>query len=220
MMSLTATTPERVVALASLLVATQLVGFGCGDTLVNVLVPAGAGGEAGHDGEDGGGTADCVPPLIACAGDCADLSMSNAHCGACNVACSGGSFCSAGSCTCRDGDTMCSGVCTSLDADPQNCGNCAIRCEDGQSCHHGVCGTGCPPPTVLCDGECVDPESSEASGESCEEDESCSDGECGCLAPLVSCGEACVDLLTDKEHCGDCEVQCADEASCVDGVCR
>ncbi|XXY45099.1 hypothetical protein WME91_34365 [Sorangium sp. So ce269] len=211
--------PRHLAMLAWLPVLTQLASLGCGDTLIDVLVPADAG-------DPGAGSIDCAPPLAACASDCVDLSTSNASCGACGVTCSGGAFCSAGSCVCREGDAMCNGVCTSLDADPQNCGDCGIRCGRGQPCRRGVCGDACPPPQVPCHGECVDPESSDADcgcGDLCDEEDEgdeCHDRECGCVAPQVRCGASCVDLRSDDEHCGECDVQCRDHGPCVDGTCQ
>ncbi|WP_437587283.1 hypothetical protein [Sorangium sp. So ce1000] len=216
------TAPRHLAALTWLPVLFQLAGLGCGDTLIDVIVPADAGGGAGDPGA-GGGAADCAPSLAACEGGCVDLSTNNANCGACGVVCSGGAFCGAGRCVCREGDGMCNGVCTFLDADPQNCGACGIRCGSGQFCRHGVCEEGCPPPQISCDGECVDPEWSDGDcgcGDMCDEGEECHDGECDCVAPEVRCGESCVDLRSDGEHCGDCDVWCGDRSVCVDGICQ
>lgn len=37
--------------------------------------------------------------------------------------------------------------------------------------------------------------------------------------PCRTCGEACVDPLTDRENCGRCGVRCDDGESCLAGVC-
>ncbi len=41
-----------------------------------------------------------------------------------------------------------------------------------------------------------------------------------CAAPRVLCGGACVDLQTDRAHCGRCGAACASGQSCVAGACR
>ncbi|WP_437673591.1 hypothetical protein [Sorangium sp. So ce131] len=105
------TAPRHLAALAWLPVVTQLAGLGCGDTLIDVLVPADAGPDRGS-GRPGG---------------------------------------------------------------------CDDECDDGDECH---------------------------------------DSACGCVPPEVSCGESCVDLRSDDEHCGDCDVRCRDHTWCVDGTCQ
>lgn len=38
-------------------------------------------------------------------------------------------------------------------------------------------------------------------------------------APLVACAGACVDVDVDPEHCGGCDLPCADGLACVSGSC-
>lgn len=45
------------------------------------------------------GACDCEPGTLRCAGVCSDVSVSAAHCGACNTPCAAGKVCTAGSCT-------------------------------------------------------------------------------------------------------------------------
>src|SRR5688500_3296389 len=46
------------------------------------------------------------------------------------------------------------------------------------------------------------------------------DPRCGCAAPLVACGDACVDTRTDAAHCGACDTPCGAGESCVAGACE
>jgi len=94
---------------------------------------------------------------------------------------------------------------------------------------------------VLCDGLCIDPMTDSAycgaynsclgpySGELCAIGELCVDGGCRppCEPSQVRCDGACIDPLTDREHCGaalDCELDpgsaCPDDAACEDGRCE
>jgi len=47
-----------------------------------------------------------------------------------------------------------------------------------------------------------------------------SDTDMGCPADETLCGESCVDLQTDVDHCGACDVECPADATCVAGLCR
>lgn len=40
-----------------------------------------------------------------------------------------------------------------------------------------------------------------------------------CRAPLVLCGNSCVDLQTDRFHCSECDRSCGAEERCREGVC-
>ncbi|MBN1770649.1 MAG: hypothetical protein JXB32_05265, partial [Deltaproteobacteria bacterium] len=40
-----------------------------------------------------------------------------------------------------------------------------------------------------------------------------------CHVPQVECGGACVDLQTDRAHCGACDEACETGEVCVDGAC-
>ncbi len=62
-----------------------------------------------------------------------------------------------------------------------------------------------------CDGE-VDNEAT------CEGNLQCLDGQCACPAEQT-CGEQCVDLLTDSTHCGACGEACPEGQSCEEGMC-
>jgi hypothetical protein len=69
-------------------------------------------------------------------------------------------------------------------------------CEDGARCQAGVCDRPLVTPNVP-DGGVALP-----------------DG-----GPCQVCGERCVDLMRDPEHCGDCGHACAALDACVDGEC-
>jgi hypothetical protein len=49
----------------------------------------------------------------------------------------------------------------------------------------------------------------------------CSAGKCGiqCAAPLVKCGNACIDVDANPQHCGKCNESCESGESCTAGEC-
>jgi hypothetical protein len=51
-------------------------------------------------------------------------------------------------------------------------------------------------------------------------DTSASDGPTACDASLQVCNGACVDLTSDREHCGACSIACATDHFCLAGQCR
>jgi hypothetical protein len=42
----------------------------------------------------------------------------------------------------------------------------------------------------------------------------------GCAAPLVMCGDQCVDTSSDRDHCGACDEACPGNQVCVRSDCR
>lgn len=51
-------------------------------------------------------------------------------------------------------------------------------------------------------------------------DPTCDQGACLCEPPLADCGPAgCVDLDTDRNHCGDCGRKCRADEVCVEDGC-
>lgn len=189
------------------------VGIGCTDTLVEPLVWT----------TNPNGTT-CAPPATACGDECYDLSSSNGHCGACDIECSGGAYCAAGSCICPEGQTMCNGVCTSLDSDPHNCGACDRSCGNDDACLDGDCKSGCKSTAKYCDGACVDVKSSnDHCGDcsiECSNGQSCQNGDCECDLPLVACDKVCVDMDKDPMNCGGCNKVCGGGQTCNDGKCQ
>lgn len=168
---------HAIALIVALAIAPPLAPLGCGDTVIAPVVLADGGASDG-----GGGDVDCPAPSSACEGACVNLATSNSHCGSCGVACSGGSYCEAGSCVCSNGQTQCDGVCSALDADPQNCGACGHACEDGAVCIEGECkDDDCPPGEDRCDGECTNLSTDSEHCGDCNvecKNGSCEDGEC------------------------------------------
>jgi hypothetical protein len=65
-------------------------------------------------------------------------------------------------------------------------------------------------------------------GSGCVGEEVCGANDtCGCAdvfdgaqqQPATSCGERCVDVRSDEEHCGDCDTACSGSEVCDDGTC-
>jgi hypothetical protein len=81
--------------------------------------------------------------LCAGAGECANLSDSDDHCGSCGNTCGTNETCISGQCegNCGSGETYCSqqGICTDTDTDDSNCGSCGNTCGSGETCVSGQC---------------------------------------------------------------------------------
>jgi len=54
-------------------------------------------------------------------------------------------------------------------------------------------------------------------GEPCGNNGICDDGECVCAQG--ACGDTCVDLLTDDQNCGQCNLACPSGQHCLHGTC-
>jgi hypothetical protein len=81
---------------------------------------------------------------------------------------------------CASGQTCCNNTCVDVTSDPRNCGRCGALCRPGTMCAGGVCTIG----PVGCGG-----------GPPCGAGQSC-------------CGDACVTVGTDINHCGMCGRAC------------
>ena len=133
-----------------------------------------------------------------------------------SIGCGEGETCTSGTCSCP-APRMCGGRCVNTDIDPEHCGSCGNVCGLGDRCAGGSC---CTPSTEVCnamDDDCdgnVDEGGSIALG--CGAGESCAAGACGCG---MTCGAACIDTNTDRDHCGSCTNACALGLDCVGGVC-
>ena len=71
-----------------------------------------------------------------------------------------------------------------------------------------------------CDGE-IDEITTCESGANCPEGSYCIDGECktDCSPGTQDCDGECKDIMTDTEHCGDCNVSCPPGYTCEFGSC-
>ena len=144
----------------------------------------------------------CAPGLLACDGGCVDPTLTPAHCGACDRACETAEACVQGECVgeCDPGEMMCEQLCIAVASDPANCGACGRQCDSDEVCDAGTC-------VEACDA-------------SCDNDvELCVDGECTCRDGFVLCDGECVDISTDKDHCGMCGRDCG-EQPCGGGECQ
>lgn len=85
--------------------------------------------------------------------------------------------------------------------------------------------TGCTPPEVVCNANCVNPAVDRANcgrcGLACSAGEVCAGGVCSavCAAPWLLCNGECIDPMTDPENCGRCGVVCS-TGICNGGQCR
>jgi len=97
---------------------------------------------------------------------------------------------------CVSGQTCCGGECLNLGSDPANCGGCGVECGTNETCEDGKCTCGATQP---------------GQGPACQE-------------PFVCCGSGgdaeCVNILTDPDYCGACDVACRVDATCLVGGCQ
>src|SRR5262245_55966073 len=58
-------------------------------------------------------------------------------------------------------------------------------------------------------------------GETCPSGQFCENSICTavCTANLTACGASCIDLATDKKHCGDCNTPCSRDRECRASSC-
>jgi hypothetical protein len=152
----------------------------------------------------------CDPGWANCNADSADgcetdLGTDPANCGGCGQTCrapkNSSATCIEGRCgiVCDPGYTQCGEICVDLLNNALHCGACETPCPDGKVCREAGCRCdegGCPPDFV-------------------QDPETCA---CVCREGLTRCGEGCVDLLTDPDHCGGCGAICA-SGECINGAC-
>jgi hypothetical protein len=154
------------------------------------------------------------------------------HCGACDMACSGGMTCQAGSCSCLAGQEDCGGACVDLQVDMDHCGACDMACGGGMTCQAGTCS--CSSGREDCGGACVDllsdPSNCGTCATVCGAGQVCDGtGNCAlsCQVGLAECESTCVDPLNSRFFCGadpaDCAtdpgIECAAGEICEGGAC-
>jgi hypothetical protein len=184
------------------------------------------GGRISVGGCSGPGLPTCSGSQTACAcgdngGTCVDLQTDRNNCGACGTICAADQNCIAGTCTaqctggtsclagfcrtaCPSGTTSCGGKCADVSTDSANCGSCGHACPSGQGCTGGVCMTTCG--NNFSTGGCSGPGLPT----------------CGGSQTACACGDnggTCVDLQTDRNHCGACGTVCAADQNCIAGTC-
>ena len=159
-----------------------------------------------------------------CGRVCANLELSEAHCGGCNNACKQGQICSGGQCTCSGSLTLCDNKCVDTSESREHCGACGKTCSDGQVCANGLCTNNCPKASpTTCYGACTNTATSVQHcgrcGNACAGTKRCISGSCQCVAGLTDCAQRCVDTLTNFKHCGRCGNACKKGQVCSDGTC-
>lgn len=170
----------------------------------------------------------CPQGHVDCNGQCKDVRIDHANCGACANVCPPGTRCEQGACvtTCGSGLEACGDDCVNLMSDPANCGACANACPPGDPCTNGVCG--CPSGTTKCPTDCgsscidvsSDPQNCGACANACPPGTMCVAGACQCPSGTVNCGTGCVDVSSDPQHCGACGNACPAGAMCIASTCQ
>jgi len=171
----------------------------------------------------------CREGFTTCSAHCVDLSTDPDNCGACGKACPAGVKCVSGSC----GGAVEGGLDGGSDADaaPTDSGDANVMQGDGAEPHDGGDaeagdsgnpdgseGGICSPPYNE-PGKCGDC-NTKCTGAA----PICSPADGGyacvplCTAPLVKCGNQCVDLNSDSKHCGSCNKVCP-TGLCQGGKC-
>ncbi len=151
-----------------------------------------------------------------------NTNTNTAHCGGCNMACTGGRPCISGMCGCSGGLTLCSDACVNTATDGMNCGMCGTVCTGGRTCVSSVCQ--CPSGLTFCGGVCVDMQTDEANcgvcGRTCDTPagtltNTCTAGACvpGCDTLRASCDmepwDGCeTNFSGNTAHCGACNRAC------------
>ena len=134
--------------------------------------------------------------------------------------------------TCQAGKKPCGFECAALPNDPKHCGACNNACKTGEICAAGKCAAiSCESDLKLCTDKCVNLQNDilncGACGTRCKITETCSAGKCvatTCKAGLSACtvsnASECLDLTSEKKHCGKCNTAC-DEVTedCIKGRC-
>jgi hypothetical protein len=186
---------------------------------------------------------------VCCGGQCNDLGLDPANCGACGQSCPQGEACNKGFCQKTDcskaggvftpcvlpsgrGGACCGGGCSDELTDDSNCGSCGQVCPTGSACAGGAClleplpDAGPPrcdllgcPAGSVCAGS-ADPYNCVKA--------SCGpyDDNLGCVVDGgaegglgMCCGGQCIDEYSDSENCGACGLSCGQNTVCVEQSC-
>ena len=208
------------------------------------LLPAGMLSNASGSRGSGTGPAmgQCPANMTLCSGTCVDLKTDAENCGGCGYSVPDGETCiqgkfsgskggnASGSSTapkatsapatavttvtvsaattatvaaiqtsCMSGLGLCGGTCRDLTTDSRNCGSCGYVCPAGTSCQSSWCLEG-------------------AKGSNTN-DSGVLTTDSTCTGRQTLCGNACADLLTDKNNCGVCSRACGSQDICVNARC-
>ncbi|MBT8451128.1 MAG: hypothetical protein KJO40_04065, partial [Deltaproteobacteria bacterium] len=185
-------------------------------------IPVSDGGLPDGSVPDGGGGT-CEPPLLLCGTSCVDPQVDPSYCGSCEIACSTGDVCEAGSCI-DAGDCRVNGVgCAGFTYCDETTGECLRGCGDDSQCvddaeecdtvvHECVCTLG----FHLCGAVCVDDLDVNSCGDRCAP----------CPAPpnaTAVCDLGTCDFVCDETHvaCGQlcCPTSCPPGQALYQGAC-
>ena len=146
---------------------------------------------------------------------CTDVTANVTHCGDCAIDCVAshrGDSCENRQCACGLNDIGCTG--TIDECCPPVEGGIAAHCANVRVAFAdcGACGTECSPAeaSICRNGACVCGSSDR--GCAGTPDDLCCD-----IGPLGTYG--CVNTLTARTHCGDCDTTCRSDERCSEGVC-
>jgi hypothetical protein len=128
---------------------------------------------------------------------------------------------------CRAGWLECDGICVEVQTDEHNCGACGHECGPFE-CSGGMCGPLRAHEDAGTDASMSVPDAGLDAGTEPGIGKGGigspflpDSGLSGCALGETECASDCVDTLTDRYHCGDCDTQCKGaEVYCIAGVCK
>ncbi|MFP6685307.1 MAG: SBBP repeat-containing protein, partial [Polyangiaceae bacterium] len=180
----------------------------------------------------------CPDRQTDCDGHCTALTIDPANCGACGNACIPSAKCVYGSCLvqCIDELTASGESCVDVDSADEHCGACDQPCPDTHVCVERTCLLQCEGALTKCSPtECVELDSSTSHCGECKNEcaaptnasAGCNSGVCGigtCNAGRADCDNTLfngceTEVTQNPKHCGECNMACAKDESCIDSVC-